>query len=253
MSTEPVVTLALRRSALYRLLAMAFAYPTPPRLAEVAAAATAALAGAPAEVAAALRRLAETAPATDLGALTGEHVALFQRQVRCPPYEGAYGPAQMAGKAAILADVAGFYRAFGLETAEGQPEVEDHLCAELEFMSALTLKEAWALAEQEADGLEVTLAAERAFLSEHLGRWTRAFAERLTAAAAPGFYPAAAGALRAWLDADCARLGVAPAALDGVNEAEAGPLDCPMAPAEAEPGPRGTTAWPEWDASSAGW
>jgi putative dimethyl sulfoxide reductase chaperone len=230
MSLEAAVTMALRRSALYRLLALAFAYPTPPRLAAVTAAATDAAAGGATEVADALRRLAEAAPAADVAALAGEHVALFQRQVRCPPYEGAYGPLQMGGKAAVLADVAGFYLAFGLEAADGQPEVEDHICAELEFMSALTLKEAWAVTEGQAEGLEVTLAAQRAFLTDHLGRWTSAFAKRLAAAAAPGFYPAAAASLRAWLDADCARLGVAPVALEGVNEAEAGAFDCPMAP-----------------------
>jgi TorA maturation chaperone TorD len=161
----------------------------------------------------------------------------------------------MAGKAALLADVAGFYRAFGLETAEGQPEVEDHVCAELEFMSALSLKEAWALAEQAAEGLEVTVTAQRAFLTDHLGRWTPAFAERLAAAAAGDFYAAAAAALRAWVAADCARLAVTPAALEGVNEAEAGPFECPMAPAGAGSGPRpggppGRTTWDEPDASS---
>ena len=39
MSTELAVTSALRRSALYRLLATAFAYPTPARRAAVTTAA----------------------------------------------------------------------------------------------------------------------------------------------------------------------------------------------------------------------
>jgi TorA maturation chaperone TorD len=135
----------------------------------------------------------------------------------------------MAGKAALLADVAGFYRAFGLEPAAGQPEVEDHVCAELEFMSVLALKEAWAIAGRHTEGLEVTLAAQRAFLTDHLARWAGAFARRVTAAAAPGFYPAAAALLQAWIDADCARLQIAPVALEGVTEAEAGAFTCPMA------------------------
>jgi putative dimethyl sulfoxide reductase chaperone len=231
MSGEPAVTVALRRSAFYRLLAGAFAYPTPPRLAEVAAAAGEAAVTAPAELRGALHRLAHAAASVDVGALAGEHVALFQREVRCPPYEGAYGLAQMAGKAALLADIAGFYCAFGLEPAAGQPEVEDHVCAELEFMSILTLKEAWAIAERQTEGLEVTVAAQRAFLTDHLARWSGAFAERVTAAAAPGFHPAAAAVLRAWLEADCARLDIAPRALEGVNEAEPGGFGCPLAPA----------------------
>lgn len=231
MSDELAVTSALRRSAVYRLLALAFAYPTPPRLAAVATAATEAAREAPAELATTLATLAEAARGADVAPLAGEYVALFQREVRCPPYEGAYGPPQMAGKAALLADVAGFYRAFGLEPAEGQPEVEDHVCAELEFMSALAVKEAWALAQSHTDGLEVTRHAQRAFASDHLARWGTEFAERVAATASGDLYPAAAATLRGWLAAECTRLAVSPARLQGVRSAEDTAFTCPMAPA----------------------
>jgi DMSO reductase family type II enzyme chaperone len=230
MSLEPAVTAALARSALYRLLAAAFADPTPARVEALAQGARQVAAAAPADLHDGLQRLAAATVDADVGDLTAEHVALFQREVRCPPYEGAYGPAHMAGKAALLADVAGFYRAFALEPAAGLPEVEDHMCAELEFMSVLALKEAWAIARGHGEGLEVTLAAQRAFLTDHLGRWTGAFAARLTATAAPGFYPAVAALLQAWIDADGARLGLAPSPIEGVNEAEAGAFACPLAP-----------------------
>jgi DMSO reductase family type II enzyme chaperone len=234
MSVEPAATVALRRAAVYRLLAVAFAYPTPPRLESVAGAAWTAAVTAPAELRGALRRLADAAAGADDTSLAGEHVALFQRQVRCPPYEGAYGPPQMGGKAALLADVGGFYRAFALEPAASQPEVEDHVCTELEFMSALALKQAWALMEGHTEGLAITRDAARTFLADHLARWGPAFADRLAAVAAPAFYPAAAVALKAWLEAECAHLNVAPAPLEGVTEAEAAPFACPMAPAEAD-------------------
>lgn len=233
MSVEVATTVALKRAAVYRLLALAFAYPAAPRLESVATAAWEAAVTAPADLRVALRRLADAAAGADATSLAGEHVALFQRQVRCPPYEGAYGPPQMGGKAALLADVAGFYRAFALEPAEGQPEVEDHVCAELEFMSALALKEAWAVAESHAQGLATTRDAARAFLRDHLGRWAPVFAERLAAAAA-GFYPAAAAALKSWLEAECAHLHVAPARLEGVTEAEEASFACPMAPAATD-------------------
>ncbi len=230
MNDELTITDALRRSSVYRLLAMAFAYPTPPRLAAVAGGATEAAREAPTGLAATLSMLANAARGADVGGLAGEHVGLFQREVRCPPYEGAYGPAQMAGKAALLADIAGFYRAFAMEPAAGQPEVEDHVSAELEFMSALALKEAWAIAESHTDGLEVTRDAQRAFVTDHLARWGSAFAERVTATATPDFYPAAAAALRGWLEAECTRLGVSPARLEGVSKAEDTAFACPMAP-----------------------
>jgi DMSO reductase family type II enzyme chaperone len=231
MSNRAVVG-ALHRAAIYRVLSLAFAYPTPARLQAVADAATLGAAVAAAAVAPALDRLATAAHAAEADALAAEHVTLFQRQLRCPPYEGAYGPPQMAGKSALLADVAGFYTAFGLEPAAGQPEAEDHIGAELEFMSALAVKEAWALARSEAAGLEVTRAAQRAFVTDHLGRWAPAFAERLAAEAAPGFLPAAAALLRVWLDVERGRLEVTPAPLDGVSVPEEAPLSCPMAPAE---------------------
>ncbi len=101
-------------------------------------------------------------------------------------------------------------------------------------MSALALKEAWATAERQPEGLEVTVAAQRAFLTDHLARWSGAFAERVTAAAAPGFYPAAAALLQAWLEADCARLEIAPPVLEGVNEAEEAAFTCPMGTAGPE-------------------
>jgi DMSO reductase family type II enzyme chaperone len=228
MSDERPITEALRRASVYRLLALAFAYPTSPRMAAVATASGESGGPAGAELA----RLAEAAGGADVAMLAGEHVALFQREVRCPPYEGAYGPPQMAGKAVLLADVAGFYRAFALEPAEGQPEVEDHVCAELEFMSVLAFKEAWALAESLGEALEVTRDAQRAFLGEHLGRWAPAFAERLAAAATSGFYPIAAAALRSWLDTEHARLGVSPAPLEGVCQAEDTAFTCPVAAPE---------------------
>jgi DMSO reductase family type II enzyme chaperone len=234
MSSTPVVLTALHRAALYRLLALAFAEPTPARLQAVGAAARTAFAEAPGELRDVLRRLAAAAGEADPAALAGTHVTLFQREVRCPPYEGAYGPPRLAGKAALLADIAGFYRAFGLQPSAGQPEVEDHLGAELEFMSALAFKEAWAIAQGHAEGREVTREAQRAFLAEHLAPWAPAFAARVAAAAPPGFYPAAAALLEAWLAAECARLQVTALPLEGVSLSEEPTLTCPMAPADGE-------------------
>jgi hypothetical protein len=143
----------------------------------------------------------------------------------------------------LLADIAGFYRAFALGPAEGQPEIEDHIGAELEFMSALTLKEAWAIAENQPEALEITQVAERTFLRDHLARWVPGFAARVTAAATLGFHPAAAVLLEAWLAAECARLGVTAAPLEGTNTAEVAAFACPMASA-TEDSPIPTRAEP---------
>ena len=91
MSGEPAITLALHRASLYRLLALAFAYPTSPGLEAVATGAWKAAVVAPAELRVVLRRLADAAGGGDEASLGAEHVTLFQRQVRCPPYEGGVG------------------------------------------------------------------------------------------------------------------------------------------------------------------
>lgn len=236
---ERLVARALGRAAVYRLLGSAFVEPTPERLAEVAAAADSA-ARSPdhgPEIRAALAALASAARETDPDALAAEHVFLFDRQVRCPPWEGAWGDGpQVAGKAAMLADVAGFYRAFGLEARAGQTATEDHIAAELEFMSALAVKEAWALAEGRHDAEEVTRRAATAFLRDHLGRWAETFARELAAATPLPYYTAAASLLAAWVRQEGTALGAVAVPVTGrlgPDPAQGDTFACPM----AEPGP----------------
>jgi hypothetical protein len=99
-------------------------------------------------------------------------------------------------------------------------------------MSALALKEAYAAAEADADGVAVTRAAEVAFLTDHLGRWAGAFAGSLHAATPVPYYTRAAELLAAWVLAEVAALGAAPARLEGLADpgpAEKEAFTCPMA------------------------
>ena len=133
-AVEAGVAAALRRAAVYRLLAQAFAYPTPARLEAIAAAGAEVIAP---DTRARLAGLADAAACADSAALAAEYVELFDRAVPCPPYEGAYGTPQMSGKSAQLADVAGFYAAFGLAPGAWQPDLEDHIGAELDRKSVV--------------------------------------------------------------------------------------------------------------------
>jgi DMSO reductase family type II enzyme chaperone len=243
---EAAVRLALERAAGWRLVAAAFAYPTAPRLAAVAAdAGRIAAGGHPPAVGRALQALATAAAGADPGAVAAEYVFLFDRQVTCPPWEGAWGDGpRLADRPTLIADVAGFYRAFGLEPAGAQPDTEDHLVPEAEFMSALAVKEAWALAEGLEEAAAVTRQAQRAFLDDHLGRWAGAFAAALAEATPLAYYTATAALLGAWVEAEIAALGAAPtrvvgpAPVDRVAGAEA--FTCPMAALpEPPPGPAG--------------
>jgi TorA maturation chaperone TorD len=232
--SEPEVRATLVRAAVYRLLGGAFVHPTRARLDELALAAAAAARALPGPVGAALERLALAAREADAFDLAAEHAFLFGRQVRCSPYESAYsGLSPFGDKTARLADVAGFYQAFGLEPAAAQPDMEDHVGAELEYLSALALKEAWGCAEGDTEGVEITRGAQVAFLTDHLGRWAEAFAGEVEAASPLPFYIAAAALLALWVRAEVELLGATPSrvgAPDALDADAAEPFGCPMAP-----------------------
>ena len=233
---------ALRRAGVYRILGGAFAYPTAERLADLArASATLAVGAEPGGLRDALARFSAAAYGTDADSAGTEHVFLFDRQVRCPAWEGAWGDgAAMAGRVVRLADIAGFYRAFGLEVAGAQAETEDHLVAELEFMSMAALKEAVAVDAGDADHADITRDAQSKFLTEHLGRWTPAFAAELASASALPYYTSAAALLSVWMDLETAELGATPDVIpgrSGLDPVQADSFACPMAAPDEEAAP----------------
>jgi putative dimethyl sulfoxide reductase chaperone len=215
------------RASLYSALALGFAYPAEPAVwpllaAEMGDAAGRLAAGpelpaAVLELQAAVRSLAG-APADSPGPAE-EHTFLFARQTPCPPYECTY---YAGGMEQNLADIAGFYRAFGLQLAPEAHERADHVSSQLEFMAVLCAKEARALGHNLAEPAGICRDARRSFLEFHLGRWTPAFAARLEAKARLPLYPALAGVLRAFLDAEAEELGatLGPAHVSPVNQVE---------------------------------
>ncbi len=84
--------------------------------------------------------------------------------------ETEYGMAHIFQKSNTLADIAGFYKAFGLERAAGS-ERPDHLSIEFEFLGFLAAKQYHALNERRTELAEVSRAAEHLFLSEHVGQF----------------------------------------------------------------------------------
>jgi len=134
----------------------------------------------------------------------------------CPPYETEYhATAEPFFRAQQLADVAGFYRAFGLEPSRGQPERPDHLALELEFMAFLLMKKRLAPDASDGDnesaaGGRVCSEAEAAFFRDHLAWWVPSFATGLRRRAVQGLYAAVGQALAALMPAERARFGVAP-------------------------------------------
>jgi nitrate reductase assembly molybdenum cofactor insertion protein NarJ len=115
-----------------------------------------------------------------------------------------------------LADISGFYQAFGFRIGGAVRERPDYLATELEFMYLLAIKEAQAIANGNETQVEICLNAQRQFLEDHLGKWAGLFAEAL-ARMSPrgpgevgeaGPYVALAGFCAAFVTADAERLGV---------------------------------------------
>ncbi|MBX9790516.1 MAG: molecular chaperone TorD family protein [Pirellulales bacterium] len=145
-------------------------------------------------------------PPHELGA---EYVRVFGLATcrECPPYETEFCKnEEIFYRSQQMADVAGFYRAFGLEPGSEPRERPDHLCLELEFMSLVLLKKR--LADSADDGATVCQEACRAFMRDHLSWWAPSFAVGLRRKAEQGLYAALGQTLAALLPVDRARLGV---------------------------------------------
>ena len=173
-------------AALARLLSLGFGPPDGETLEEMAAIARGL--GARDESREPVSALLEALEGASSGELAGEFVRLFDGEVRCPPYEGSY-EADPFRHARQMADVAGFYRAFGAQVSGERP---DHAGAELEFLSFLSARRVAALAEGGGDAEEVCAKAEDSFLLDHLGRWFPAFCRKVTAETSSPFYAALA-------------------------------------------------------------
>jgi TorA maturation chaperone TorD len=165
----------------------------------------------------------------------------------CPPYETEYHQTtEPFFRAQQMADVAGFYRAFGLEPSRTSPDRPDHLVLELEFMAFLLMKKRLA----QAPGAEGEEAGERAaiceqarqeFFRDHLAWWVPAFAAGLRKKAGGGFYAAVAEVLaalipaeRGWLGVEALRAPLQPNVIERPEE-QAGCAGCALGEGDLQP------------------
>ena len=132
----------------------------------------------------------------------------------CPPYETEYHPSsETFFRSQQLADIAGFYRAFGLDPAKKRPERPDHIALELEFMAFLLMKKR--IAQESVAGdpdatehASVCDDAQRNFFRDHLAWWLPAFAMGLRRRAGHGLYAELARVLAALVPVEGRRLEV---------------------------------------------
>ena len=132
-----------------------------------------------------------------------------------PPCETEYCRSTLTfHRSQQLADVAGFYQAFGLEPNREQRERQDHISVELEFMAHLIQKELTAEASSDApleEKAPLCREAQKKFFEAHLAWWVPAFAEMLRRGAQAGLYAALAEVLARFVPGERAILGIQPA------------------------------------------
>lgn len=142
--------------------------------------------------------------------LSAAHLRLFGHSVRgaCPLYEMEYGHGEIVQQAPQLADITGFYAAFGLEVVPEFHERADHVSVECEFMALLSAKEVYAAEHGDNEGGDIVRGAQRAFLEAHLGRWLPALCRRIIDGDPAGFYSALARFATSFMTCECARFNV---------------------------------------------
>jgi TorA maturation chaperone TorD len=241
MSSTPApaaqqVSTILFRGGVYQALAPGFTYPTSAVLEQLKARWAELLNAAhpwPDGARQPFEQMMHLLHRTDGEALEREHIRLFGPMGRCSLHETAYGDAgRLLGKATQLADISGFYLAFGLQPTPVDTHPEDHITLELEFMSVLALKEAYAVAEGWTEQLEVTREAQVKFIQDHLGTWIDAMVDKLRTCDPHPFYAALGEAVQRLTRAEVARLHVTPVAITGqLSDPEMGgeTLTCPRA------------------------
>lgn len=163
----------------------------------------------------ALDRLGEQRALDALDALAAvevhDHDVLRTRWTRlfelggASPYEMSYLRPGLGGNTARLADVSGFYRAFGFRVGDERP---DHVVAELEFAAFLAFGEAHARETGDTNGTAVFEHAMESFLGDHLGGWLDLLAERVEQSDPESHFAGVLRAAAAVVDEEAARRGV---------------------------------------------
>jgi DMSO reductase family type II enzyme chaperone len=212
------IDLAYCRAALYSALAIGFQLPAQDSLDRLLAKESKALLSSAAsalypsrqpDLISLIEGLPDAVP--DIGAtLSARHRQLFGHTARgpVPSYETEYGNEALFQQPQELGDLMGFYHAFGLTLKHDIRERPDHVSCECEFLMFLTLKEAYALENNEHEIVKETRKAEKLFLRDHLARFLPTFAAKLQREDPAGFYGLVAEFCLRLISAECARLNI---------------------------------------------
>ena len=227
----------LATAAILRVLAQGFGYPQvgykTRMLREFAKLRTACARPGFSRIAQAIHSACRALRSADETTLRTEYFRLFLGNGPVFLHEAAYGDGRrIAGRPHELADISGFYSAFGLRLSDADPNLPDHLNSELEFYSLLLVKQAYADRGGRSVNREITRRAAKQFLEYHLGRWMEAFAQTLRENETSAHYRELARVLETLIRAEIKRSHVRPFLASGrlpndvMQDYE---LVCPMA------------------------
>jgi nitrate reductase assembly molybdenum cofactor insertion protein NarJ len=141
---------------------------------------------------------------------------------RIAPYEGSNVVLSAGGVTGRLADVAGYYRAFGMQIRGDRP---DHVVAELEFLAFALAVEADAVEAGDDDHAAVAADAIRSFLRDHIGTWIDAWAARVAEVVDTSPWAPYAAAAAELVRVEGGRRNVIAARTAAVLVADAGAID----------------------------
>ncbi|MXV64217.1 dehydrogenase [Natronorubrum sp. JWXQ-INN-674] len=160
------------------------------------------------------QKVAETAP-TDPAAVDERYsdwatLFGFEKGGEIQQYQIEYSPGTLVTSTDTLADISGFYKAFGLSLAAENRERADHLCLQLEFLSHLALQTAYLDLDGDESGVDIVTNAQGDFLEDHLGRWIPRFNETVQDESHVAFYRALAALVERLVEIDADRFDADP-------------------------------------------
>jgi len=137
--------------------------------------------------------------------MESEYLRIFDMGMLISPYETEYLHEKISRKPFELADIAGFYQAFGFDVGDGAEHREpvDHIAVELEFMALLAYKEHYAGENHQDDHLAIVREAQKKFLHEHLARWGFFYCSRIQEIECEEYYKHLGKVLHAVLTTAC--------------------------------------------------
>lgn len=140
--------------------------------------------------------------------ILAEYTRLFSANLQCLQYEADYLGHSAENSVHVIASIASIYSTFGVRLANTVAERPDHIAVELDFMSFLAAKEAYASDHDQIENAETCREAQIYFFSRHLSRWGTTFAANLAEATALPFYRSTCELLDRFLTAERAYLKV---------------------------------------------